>query len=139
MLDILGSVLDVLTFAVAALGGISLFVGGVGILTIMTIAVHERRAEIGLLRAIGARRSQVLGLFLVESLLLSAAGGFAGLALGLGLAVTITLVAPSLPVHPSLEYALLAELLAVAIGLAAGVLPARHAAGLQPLDALRAE
>jgi putative ABC transport system permease protein len=139
MLDILGSVLDVLTFAVAALGGISLFVGGVGILTIMTIAVRERRTEIGLLRAIGARRGQVLRLFLLESLLLSSAGGLAGLALGLGIALTLTLVAPSLPVHPSLEYALLAELLAVVIGLAAGVLPARHAASLQPLDALRAE
>ena len=139
MLDVLGSVLDVLTFAVAALGGISLFVGGVGILTIMTIAVRERRAEVGLLRAIGARRSQILRLFLFESLLLSAAGGLAGLALGLGLAVTIKVLAPSLPVHPSLEYAFLAELLAVVIGLVAGVLPARHAARLQPLDALRAE
>ncbi len=139
MLDVLGSVLDVLTFAVAALGGISLFVGGVGILTIMTIAVRERRAEVGLLRAIGARRSQILRLFLFESLLLSAAGGLAGLALGFGLAVTIKVLAPSLPVHPSLEYAFLAELLAVVIGLIAGVLPARHAARLQPLDALRAE
>ena len=139
MLDVLGSVLDVLTFAVAALGGISLFVGGVGILTIMTIAVRERRSEIGLLRAIGARRGQVLRLFLLESLLLSAIGGFVGLASGLGLAVTIKFLLPSLPVHPSLEYAFLAELLALVIGLAAGVLPARHAAGLQPLEALRAE
>ncbi|GMQ95757.1 MAG: ABC transporter permease [Gammaproteobacteria bacterium] len=139
MLDVLGSVLDVLTFAVAALGGISLFVGGVGILTIMTIAVRERRAEIGLLRAIGARRSQVLGLFLLESLLLSAIGGLVGLAMGLGIAVALKIIVPSLPVHLSIEYAFLAELLAVAIGLAAGVLPARHAARLQPLDALRAE
>ena len=104
MLDVLGSVLDVLTFAVAALGGISLFVGGVGILTIMTIAVRERREEIGLFRAIGARRAQVLKLFLLESLLLSAAGGVAGLALGLGLAMAIKVLAPGLPVHPSLEY-----------------------------------
>jgi putative ABC transport system permease protein len=139
MLDVLGSVLDVLTFAVGALGGISLFVGGVGILTIMTIAVRERRAEIGLLRAIGARRSHVLRLFLLESLLLSAVGGLAGLAIGLGLAVAIKAFAPSLPVHPSLEFAFLAELLAIAIGLAAGVIPARNAARLQPLDALRTE
>jgi putative ABC transport system permease protein len=139
MLDVLGSVLDVLTFAVAALGGISLFVGGVGILTIMTIAVRERRAEIGLFRAIGARRGQVLRLFLFESLVLSAVGGIAGLVMGLGLALAIKVLAPSLPVHPSLEYAFLAELLAVAIGLVAGVLPARNAARLQPLDALRAE
>ena len=139
MLDVLGSVLDVLTFAVAALGGISLFVGGVGILTIMTIAVRERRAEIGLFRAIGARRGQVLRLFLFESLVLSAVGGIAGLVMGLGLALAIKVLAPSLPVHPSLEYAFLAELLAVVIGLVAGVLPARNAARLQPLDALRAE
>jgi len=139
MLDVLGSVLDVLTFAVAALGGISLFVGGVGILTIMTIAVRERRSEIGLLRAIGARRGQILRLFLLESLLLSAVGGLVGLVLGLGLAIAIKFLVPSLPVHPSLEYVVLAEILALVIGLTAGVLPARHAAALQPLDALRAE
>jgi putative ABC transport system permease protein len=139
MLDVLGSVLDVLTFAVAALGGISLFVGGVGILTIMTIAVSERTAEIGLLRAIGATRGQVLRLFLYESLLLAAAGGVAGLALGFGMAVLLVFAVPALPVHPSTEYLLLAEGLAVAIGLAAGIIPARNAAALQPLEALRAE
>jgi putative ABC transport system permease protein len=139
MLDVLGSVLDVLTFAVAALGGISLFVGGVGILTIMTIAVSERTAEIGLLRAIGATRGQVLRLFLYESLLLAAAGGVAGLALGFGMAVLLVFAVPALPMHPSTEYLLLAEGLAVAIGLAAGIVPARNAAALQPLEALRAE
>lgn len=139
MLDVLGSVLDVLTFAVAALGGISLFVGGVGILTIMTIAVSERTAEIGLLRAIGATRGQVLNLFLYESLLLAAAGGFAGLVLGFGLALLLVLAVPALPVHISTEYLLLAEGLAITIGLAAGIVPARNAAALQPLEALRAE
>ena len=86
MLDVLGSVLDVLTFAVGALGGISLLVGGVGILTIMTIAVAERTAEIGLLRALGAQRRQILLLFLGEAALLAAIGGVAGLALGWGIA-----------------------------------------------------
>ena len=65
--------LDVLTFAVAALGSISLLVGAVGIFTIMTIAVRERTAEIGLLRALGAGREQVLALFLAEAVVLSAA------------------------------------------------------------------
>ena len=139
MLDVLGSVLDVLTFAVAALGGISLIVGGVGVLTIMTIAVRERTAEIGLLRAIGATHTQILMLFLLESSLLAAAGGAAGLAAGYGLAALLKLGLPALPIHPSLEYALLAELFAVTIGLLAGITPARHAASLQPLDALRSE
>lgn len=139
MLDVLGSVLNVLTFAVAALGGISLFVGGVGILTIMTIAVGERTGEIGLLRAIGATRGHILRLFLLESLLLAALGGGAGLVLGLGLAALLGLTVPALPVHPSTGYVLLAEALAVAIGLVAGIAPARHAASMQPLEALRAE
>lgn len=139
MLDVLGSVLNVLTFAVAALGGISLFVGGVGILTIMTIAVGERTGEIGLLRAIGATRGHILRLFLFESLLLAAVGGAAGLVLGFGLAAFLGLAVPALPVQPSIGYVLLAEVLALVIGLTAGVAPARHAAAMQPLDALRAE
>jgi len=84
MLEVLGSVLNVLTFAVGALGGISLVVGGIGILTIMTIAVNERRSEIGLLRALGARQYQILNLFLGEALVLSAVGGLLGLLLGAG-------------------------------------------------------
>lgn len=139
MLDVLGSVLNVLTFAVAALGGISLFVGGVGILTIMTIAVGERTGEIGLLRAIGATRGHILRLFLFESLLLAAVGGAAGLVLGFGLAASLGLAVPALPVQPSIGYVLLAVALALVIGLTAGIAPARHAAAMQPLEALRAE
>ena len=67
MLDVLGSVLNVITFAVGALGGISMLVGGVGIFTIMTIAVRERTAEIGLLQAVGAHRRQIRNMFLGES------------------------------------------------------------------------
>lgn len=139
MLDVLGSVLGVLTFAVGAIGGISLAVGGVGILTIMTIAVSERTGEIGLLRALGAPRRQVLLLFLGEAILLAALGGVAGLALGIGLAHLLHAVFAALPVHTPWAYAALAEAVAVAIGLAAGVLPARRAAGLDPVAALRAE
>ncbi|NNF61496.1 MAG: ABC transporter permease [Gammaproteobacteria bacterium] len=137
MMDVLGSILDVLTFAVGALGGISLLVGGVGILTIMTIAVGERTPEIGLLRSLGARRNQVLGLFLGEAVLLSAIGGFAGLVIGAGGAWLLHAAMPALPVHTPVEFVIVAEVVAIAIGLAAGVLPAQRAAHLEPLEALR--
>jgi len=139
MLDVLSSVLDVLTFAVGALGGVSLLVGGVGILTIMTIAVSERTSEIGLLRALGARRQQIRGLFLGEAMLLSGLGGALGLALGIGIAQLLHAVFSALPVHTPWTYAAAAEIIAIAIGLAAGVAPANKAAMLDPLEALRAE
>ncbi len=139
MLDVLGSVLDILTLAVGALGGISLLVGGVGILTIMSIAVHERTAEIGLLRAVGADRRQVLLLFIGEAIVLSGLGGLAGLVIGAGGAWVLGELVPTLPTHTPWSYVFFAELLAVVIGLLAGVLPARHAAGLDPIEALRAE
>ena len=139
MIDVLGSVLGVLTFAVGALGSISLLVGGVGILTIMTIAVSERTAEVGLLRAIGTTRRQIVMLFLGEAALLSAIGGAAGLLLGAGLAQALALAFPALPVSTPWWFALLAEGIALPVGLAAGVMPARHAAGLDPVEALRAE
>ncbi|MBA4381391.1 MAG: peptide ABC transporter permease [Sideroxydans sp.] len=138
-LEVLGSVLNVLTFAVAALGGISLLVGAVGILTIMTMAVTERTAEIGLLRALGARENQVLMLFLGEAIMLSALGGIMGLLIGVGIAQGLHLLIPALPVHTPWLYAVLAELTAITIGLAAGVAPAMRAARLDPVEALHAE
>ncbi|HEX5338199.1 MAG TPA: ABC transporter permease [Gallionella sp.] len=138
-LEVLGSVLDVITFAVGALGGISLLVGSVGILTIMTMAVTERTAEIGLLRALGAREGQVLTLFLGEAILLSALGGLAGLALGIGIAQGLHWLIPAMPVHTPWLFAVIAELSAISIGLAAGVMPARRAARLDPVEALHAE
>ena len=139
MLDVLGAILGVLTFAVGALGGISLVVGGVGVLTIMTIAVTERTAEIGLVRALGAESGQVLALFLAEAVALGTAGGLAGLAAGISGAWLLSVLVPALPVHVPWIYVLLAEAVAVLVGLAAGVLPARRAARLDPLEALRAE
>jgi putative ABC transport system permease protein len=139
MLDVLGSVLGVLTFAVGALGGISLLVGGVGILTIMIIAVRERTGEIGLLRALGATRTQILRVFLGEAVILSTLGGFAGLILGAGGAWLLNAVIPAMPVHTPISYVVLAELMAVLIGLLAGVEPARRAAAMEPLEALRTE
>jgi len=138
-LEVLSSVLNILTFAVGALGGISLLVGAVGILTIMTMAVSERTAEIGLLRALGAREQQVLALFLGEAIILSALGGVLGLLVGIGIAQGLHLLLPALPVHTPWLYAVLAELTAVSIGLAAGVVPALHAARLDPVEALHAE
>lgn len=139
MLDTLGSVLNVLTFAVGALGSISLLVGGVGIFTIMTIGVSERTAEIGLLRALGAQKNQVLRVFLSEAVVLSALGGVAGLLAGLGIAAALDIAVPALPVSYSPMFIVAAESLAVAVGLVAGILPAIRAAGLEPVEALRTD
>ncbi len=139
MLDVLDSVLGVLTFAVGALGGISLLVGGVGIFTIMLIAVRERTAEVGLLRALGATPGQVQSLFLAEAIVLAAAGGLLGLLLGAGGAQVLGFAVPALPVHTPIVFVLIAEVTAVTIGLVAGVMPARRAARLEPVEALRAE
>jgi putative ABC transport system permease protein len=139
MLEVLSSVLNVITFAVGALGGISLLVGAVGILTIMTIAVKERTSEIGLLSALGANRWQILTLFLAEAMLLSALGGVLGLMLGWFGAEAIHFFVPAIPTHTPWHFVLLAELLAVLVGLAAGVAPARKASRMNPVDALRAE
>jgi putative ABC transport system permease protein len=139
MLDALGSVLDILTLAVGALGAISLLVGGVGILTIMTIAVKERTGEIGLLRALGASRAQILALFLTEAVVLASLGGMVGLVLGAGGAWLLGLGIPALPTHIAWDYALAAEAVAAAIGILAGVTPALQAARLDPVQALREE
>ncbi len=139
MMDVLGSVLDVITFAVGALGGISMLVGGVGIFTIMTIAVRERTGEIGLLQAVGAHRRQIRNIFLGESMVLAAIGGFAGIVLGFMIIGLLSLLVPALPVSPSWPYMLAAVLVAMLIGLIAGVLPAWRAAQLDPVESLRAE
>ncbi len=139
MLRTLSNILDILTLAVGALGSISLLVGGVGIVTIMTIAVSERTGEIGLMVALGAPQQTILALFLGEAVTLSAIGGLMGLGLGFGLAQVIHLAIPALPVHTPLSFVLLSEGIAVAIGLLAGVLPARSAARMDAVEALRAE
>jgi putative ABC transport system permease protein len=139
MLKTLSNILDILTTAVGALGGISLLVGGVGIVTIMTIAVAERTNEIGLLVALGAPRRTILNLFLGESVVLAAIGGIFGLLLGAGLAQLLRLALPALPVHTPWNFAVAAIAISAVIGLLAGVLPAQRAARLDAIEALRAE
>ncbi|MDR1855392.1 MAG: ABC transporter permease [Azoarcus sp.] len=139
MIDALSQILDMLTMTVGALGAISLLVGAVGIVTMMTIAVTERTAEIGLLVALGARRRTVQGLFLAEAVAVAALGGVFGLVVGLGLAGLLAVFMPDLPVATPWSYVLAAEICSALIGLAAGVLPARRAAQLNVIDALRAE
>ena len=139
MLDVLGSILNVLTLGVAAIGSISLIVGAVGITTIMTIAVSERTGEVGLLRAIGARRRDVLELFLAEAALLGIAGGIVGCAAAFALLGAVQLLVPVFPVAVVWRYAVAALAVAVGVGLLAGVAPARRAARLMPVEALRTE
>lgn len=139
MLKTLSNILSILTMAVGALGGISLIVGAVGIVTIMTISVTERTNEIGLLVALGASRDTILNLFLSEAVILAAGGGMLGLLTAAGLAQVIQLVAPKFPVHTSWTLAMGGLTLSAIIGLLAGVLPARNASRLDPIEALRAE
>jgi putative ABC transport system permease protein len=139
MLDVFGNVMGMVTMAVGAIAGISLLVGAIGILTMMWITVRERTEEIGLARAIGASATQVAGLFLAEASMVALLGGVAGVALGLGLGAALRWLVPGLPVETPLSFVLLALGVSLAVGLVSGVLPARRAAGLDPIEALRAE
>jgi putative ABC transport system permease protein len=139
MLDVFGKVMDVITMAVGAIASISLLVGATGILTMMWIAVGERVGEIGLLRALGASAAQVQAMFLAEAIALATLGGLAGVAVGLGLAALLRLVIPGLPVETPIRFVLAGLATSFVTGLVAGVAPARRAAALDPIEALRAE
>jgi len=139
MLETFGKILNIVTMAVTAIGGISLFVGAMGILTIMWISVHERTAEIGLLRSLGLTRRGVARLFVTESALLALGGGAAGVGAGLGIGLMLKTAVPGFPlaVHPGAIVAAIA--MSLLVGIASGYLPARRAASLDPVEALRAE
>lgn len=139
MLQSLDRILRLITLAIAGLGSISLAVGGVGVTTIMTTALRERMAEIGLLRALGATRRQTLLLFLGEAVLLAAAGGLAGVLLVVLAVGGAKLAVPGLPLALQPFYLALAWLLSTAVGLLAGIAPAWQASLLNPIEALRQE
>ena len=139
MLDVFGRVMDVITLSVAVIAGISLLVGAIGIFTMMWISVGERVSEIGLMRALGATSRQVLGIFLAEAVLLTFLGGIAGLVSGLAIMLLVRLMLPGLPLSAPVEYVLAALAMSAVAGLTSGVSPARRAAALEPVDALRAD
>ncbi len=125
-----------LTMALAGIAAISLLVAGVLIMNVMLVAVSQRTAEIGLLKALGAQQHQVVRLFLAEALLLSMAGALVGLVLGQAGSMLIGELYPALPMGPPLWAIVAAVLVAVGCGLVFGLLPARRAARLDPVLAL---
>ena len=135
-LTIVSTITGGLTLMLAAIGGVSLLVGGIGIMNIMLVSVSERTAEIGLRKALGARSGDVLLQFLVESLVLASLGGAIGTAVGIGAVSLVGLVTP-LPAAIGSGTVLLTVLLSGSIGLFFGVVPARRAAQLDPIVALR--
>lgn len=136
ILEVVGTITNALTILLAAIAGISLLVGGIGVMNIMLVAVTERTQEIGLRKAIGAKESDILTQFLIEATILSAAGGVVGTIIGVSGILIVGAVSPlSAVVSP------VAIVLAVGvsggIGLFFGVFPARTAAKLDPIVALR--
>ena len=135
-LNIVGNITGGLTLMLAAIGGVSLIVGGIGIMNIMLVSVSERTQEIGLRKAIGARRKDILTQFLIESLILSSLGGITGTGIGVGAVGLVYLLTP-LPATIGINTILTTVMISGSIGLTFGVLPARRAALLDPIVALR--
>ena len=139
MLETLEDIMKWLKFTVAAFGGISLLVGGVGIFTIMTVAVNERTSEIGVLRAVGASRKKIRDVFLLESIFLAMLGALLGLSIGFAAVYIALIFFPDMPIAIAWDYIVYAVFISLAIGLIAGLLPARAAAQLDPVEALRTD
>ncbi len=143
ILDTASAITGVFTIFLGGVAGISLLVGGIGIMNIMLVSVTERTREIGLRKALGARKRDILSQFLTESVVLSLLGGIMGIILAWILATVIGAVAAAsgTPITPqiSLGSILLATLFSMAVGLLFGLYPANRAASLQPVEALRFE
>lgn len=137
-LDILSSITNTLTIFLGAIAGISLLVGGIGIMNIMLVSVTERTKEIGLRKAVGATRNQILTQFLIETMTLSVLGGIIGILFGSGIATLFTLTGLITAVITA-NSILLAFLFSLAIGVFFGLYPAFRAANLHPMEALRYE
>jgi putative ABC transport system permease protein len=135
LLESVSQITTLITVFLGAVAGISLLVGGIGIMNIMLVSVTERTREIGIRKAIGARERDILGQFLIEAVLLSLVGGALGIVLGVGVAVGVNAVGQ----RTSVVWwsILLAAGVAMAIGVFFGFYPARRAARLNPIDALR--
>jgi len=136
--ETLGSTTQLMTMLLAAVAGVSLLVGGIGIMNIMLVSVTERTREIGIRLAIGATASEVLLQFLVEAVTLSCVGGALGLLLAFGLCAGLARII-QVPFNFNLQINLVAFLFAAVVGVVFGYTPARRAARLNPIDALRHE
>lgn len=139
--DVLATVQTItglLTAMIAAISGISLIVGGVGVMNIMLVSVTERTREIGLLKAIGAKEKDILTQFLAEAVIMTLAGGIIGIVLGISGAFLISIVA-GIPFVISVPAVILAVGVSSLVGIVFGLYPARRAARLSPIDALRYE
>jgi putative ABC transport system permease protein len=136
VLTAFNSILGALTLALAGIAAVSLAVAGIGIMNVMLVSVSERTREVGLLKATGAGRGQILAAFLAEAVLISSTGGVLGLALGWLTVRAIVAVYPALPATPPLWAVVAAFSLSVIVGGLFGVLPARRATRLDPVAAL---
>ncbi len=139
LLKTFGTLTAAMTLMLLAIASISLVVGGIGIMNIMLVSVRERTREIGVRRAVGATRADILWQFLLESVVISSAGGVVGLSLGATIVLLVKRFAPSVPVVLSPWIAAVAFGSSFVVGVFSGVVPARRAAELDPVDALRYE